>query len=55
MLMAAARINVPTVFVSGGPMLAGHVKGKKTSLSSMFEAVGAYTANKITAEEPCRV
>ena len=40
MLMAAARINVPTVFVSGGPMLAGHVKGKKTSLSSMFEAVG---------------
>lgn len=51
MLMAAARINVPTVFVSGGPMLAGHVKGKKTSLSSMFEAVGAYTANKITAEE----
>ena len=47
MLMAAARINVPTVFVSGGPMLAGHVKGKKTSLSSMFEAVGAYTANKI--------
>ena len=51
LLMAAARINVPTVFVSGGPMLAGHVKGKKTSLSSMFEAVGAYTANKITAEE----
>lgn len=51
MLMAAARINVPTVFVSGGPMLAGHVKGKKTSLSSMFEVVGAYTANKITAEE----
>ena len=51
MLMAAARINVPTVFVSGGPMLAGHVKGKKTSLSRMFEAVGAYTANKITAEE----
>ena len=51
MLMAAARINVPTVFVSGGPMLAGHVKGKKTSLSSMFEAVGANTANKITAGE----
>lgn len=51
--MAAARINVPTVFVSGGPMLAGHVKGKKTSLSSMFEAVGAYTANKISAEELC--
>ena len=53
LLMAAARINVPTVFVSGGPMLAGHVKDKKTSLSSMFEAVGAYTANKISAEELC--
>ena len=53
LLMAAARINVPTVFVSGGPMLAGHVKGKKTSLSSMFEAVGAYTANKISAEGLC--
>lgn len=53
LLMAAARINVPTAFVSGGPMLAGHVKGKKTSLSSMFEAVGAYTANKISAEELC--
>lgn len=53
LLMAAARINVPAVFVSGGPMLAGHVKGKKTSLSSMFEAVGAYTANKISAEELC--
>lgn len=53
LLMAAARINVPTVFVSGGPMLAGHVRGKKTSLSSMFEAVGAYTANKISAEELC--
>lgn len=53
LLMAAARINVPTVFVSGGPMLAGHVKGKKTSLSSMFEAVGAYNANKISAEELC--
>lgn len=51
LLMAAARINVPTVFVSGGPMLAGHVKGCKTSLSSMFEAVGAYSAGKITAEE----
>ena len=51
LLMAAARVNVPTVFVSGGPMLAGHVKGHKTSLSSMFEAVGAYTAGKITAEE----
>ncbi|MDD7428203.1 MAG: dihydroxy-acid dehydratase [Oscillospiraceae bacterium] len=51
LLMAAARINVPTIFVSGGPMLAGHVKGSKTSLSSMFEAVGAYTAGKITEEE----
>lgn len=51
LLMAAARINVPTVFVSGGPMLAGRVKGCKTSLSSMFEAVGAYTAGKISAEE----
>lgn len=51
LLMAAARINVPTVFVSGGPMLAGHVKGCRTSLSSMFEAVGAYSAGKITAEE----
>lgn len=50
LLMAAARINVPTIFVSGGPMLAGHVKGQKTSLSSMFEAVGAYTAGKMTAE-----
>ena len=47
LLMAAARINVPTVFVSGGPMLAGHVKGEKTSLSSMFEAVGAYKAGAI--------
>ena len=51
LLMAAARVNVPTVFVSGGPMLAGHVKGSRTSLSSMFEAVGAYTAGKITKEE----
>lgn len=51
LLMAAARINVPTVFVSGGPMLAGHVKGKKTSLSSMFEAVGAYNAGRIDANE----
>ena len=51
LLMAAARINVPTVFVSGGPMLAGHVKGNKTSLSSMFEAVGAYTAGKMSAED----
>ncbi len=51
LLMAAARINVPTVFVSGGPMLAGHVKGKKTSLSSMFEAVGSYAAGKFTEED----
>ena len=47
LLMAAARVNVPTVFVSGGPMLAGRVEGKKTSLSSMFEAVGAYNAGRI--------
>lgn len=47
LLMAAARVNIPTVFVSGGPMLAGKVGGKKTSLSSMFEAVGAYNAGKI--------
>ena len=46
LLMAAARLNVPTVFVSGGPMLAGHLNGHKTSLSSMFEAVGAYAAGK---------
>ena len=51
LLMAAARVNVPTVFVSGGPMLAGKVDGKKTSLSSMFEAVGAYSAGKITEEK----
>lgn len=51
LLMAAARINIPTVFVSGGPMLAGHVGGRKRSLSSMFEAVGAYDAGKITREE----
>ncbi len=53
LLMAAARINVPTIFVSGGPMLAGHVKGKKTSLSSMFEAVGANAAGMITDEDLC--
>ncbi len=47
LLMAAARLNIPTIFVSGGPMLAGRVNGKKTSLSSMFEAVGAYKAGKI--------
>ena len=51
LLMAAARINVPTVFVSGGPMLAGHVKGHKTSLSSMFEAVGAYAAGNMSEED----
>ena len=51
LLMAAARINVPTVFVSGGPMLAGHVKGQKRSLSSMFEAVGAQAAGNITLDE----
>ncbi len=51
LLMAAARLNIPTVFVSGGPMLAGHVKGQKRSLSSMFEAVGAYAAGTMTEEE----
>jgi dihydroxy-acid dehydratase len=51
LLMAAARVNIPTIFVSGGPMLAGKVKGEKTSLSSMFEAVGAYSAGKLTEEE----
>ncbi len=51
LLMAAARLNIPTVFVSGGPMLAGRVNGKKRSLSSMFEAVGAYTAGKINEEQ----
>ena len=51
LLMAAARINVPTVFVSGGPMMAGHIHGHKTSLSSMFEAVGSYAAGKITEDE----
>ena len=51
LLMAAARINVPTIFVSGGPMLAGHVGGRKRSLSSIFEAVGEYTAGKITDEQ----
>ena len=51
LLMAAARINIPTVFVSGGPMLAGHVKGQKRSLSSMFEAVGAHAAGTMTDEE----
>ena len=53
LLMAAARVNVPTVFVSGGPMLAGRVDGKKTSLSSMFEAVGAYSAGKLSQDKLC--
>ena len=51
LLMAAARVNIPTVFVSGGPMLAGRVEGKKTSLSSMFEAVGAYATGKLSDEK----
>ena len=51
LLMAAARVNVPTIFVSGGPMLAGHVKGEKRSLSSMFEAVGSYAAGTMTEED----
>ena len=51
LLMAAARLNIPTIFVSGGPMLAGRVDGKKRSLSSMFEAVGAYNAGKINEEQ----
>ncbi|MEI3239002.1 dihydroxy-acid dehydratase [Hominifimenecus microfluidus] len=51
LLMAAARVNIPTVFVSGGPMLAGHVKGQKRSLSSMFEAVGSYSAGTMTEED----
>ncbi|MEE0956403.1 MAG: dihydroxy-acid dehydratase [Eubacterium sp.] len=51
LLMAAARINIPTVFVSGGPMLAGHVSGRKRSLSSMFEAVGSYAAGTMTEDD----
>ena len=53
LLMAAARLNIPTIFVSGGPMLAGRVKGEKRSLSSMFEAVGAHAAGKMTYEDLC--
>ncbi len=53
LLMAAARLNIPSIFVSGGPMLAGRVNGKKTSLSSMFEAVGAYKAGKIDEKQLC--
>ena len=51
LLMAAARVNVPTIFVSGGPMLPGHVKGQRTSLSSMFEAVGSYSAGTMTSDD----
>lgn len=51
LLMAAARLNIPTIFVSGGPMLAGHVHGRKRSLSSMFEAVGEHAAGKMSDEE----
>ncbi|MDO4622494.1 MAG: dihydroxy-acid dehydratase [Eubacteriales bacterium] len=51
LLMAAARLNIPTVFVSGGPMLAGHIKGKKRSLSSMFEAVGSFAAGTMTEDD----
>ena len=51
LLMAAARLNIPTIFVSGGPMMAGHVKGEKRSLSSMFEAVGSYAAGTMTEED----
>ncbi len=51
LLMAAARLNIPTIFVSGGPMLAGHVKGKKTSLSSMFEAVGSFAAGTMSLDD----
>ena len=53
LLMAAARVNIPTIFVSGGPMLAGHVKGEKRSLSSMFEAVGSYAAGTMCMEDLC--
>lgn len=53
LLMAAARLNLPTVFVSGGPMLAGHVNGRKRSLSSMFEAVGSYAAGTMTEDDVC--
>lgn len=51
LLMAAARINIPTIFVSGGPMLAGRIRGEKKSLSSMFEAVGAHAAGTMSTEE----
>ncbi|MBR3807320.1 MAG: dihydroxy-acid dehydratase [Lachnospiraceae bacterium] len=53
LLMAAARLNIPTIFVSGGPMLAGRIKGQKKSLSSMFEAVGSVAAGTMTMEELC--
>ena len=51
MLMAAARINIPSIVISGGPMLGGNFGGRNTSLSNMFEAVGAHKANKMTAQE----
>jgi dihydroxy-acid dehydratase len=51
LLMAAARLNIPTIFVSGGPMLAGRVKGEKTSLSTMFESVGAYAVGNMSLDE----
>ncbi|MDF2842381.1 MAG: ilvD [Herbinix sp.] len=51
LLMAAARVNIPTIFVSGGPMLAGRVNGNRTSLSSLFEAVGAFSAGNLSEEE----
>jgi dihydroxy-acid dehydratase len=51
MLMAAIRLNIPAIFISGGPMLAGHLDGKKIDLNHVFEGVGAYTAGKITEEE----
>nr|WP_330366615.1 dihydroxy-acid dehydratase [Butyrivibrio sp. VCB2001] len=55
LLMAAARVNIPTVFVSGGPMMAGRFEGHKTSLSSMFEAVGSVSAGKMTDEQLCEL
>jgi dihydroxy-acid dehydratase len=53
LLMAAARLNIPTIFVSGGPMMAGKINDKKTSLSGIFEAVGAYSAGKIDDQKLC--
>ena len=51
LLMAACRVNIPTIFVSGGPMLAGHIDGRKRSLSSIFEAVGEVTAGRMSEEK----